>query len=168
MHRSVAHRTQHRALGRDAAYPTRLEHWRRVAVGACEQCGRVQIPRIAPPKTLSGWLETAPGGARYLLDPEAADGFDGARGGTTARGVVLLIGPEGGLSPAERARTYAVGFRGVRLGPRVLRTETATVAALTALQLLWGDLMGGDLAGDPDGDTKPERPAGSVALDFAR
>ncbi len=86
---------------------------------------------------------------------------------------MLLIGPEGGLSPAERARTYAVGFRGVRLGPRVLRTETATVAALTALQLLWGDLMGGDLAGgdlaeDPDGDTESERPAGSVALDFAR
>lgn len=120
---------------------SRRAHWQRVAIGACEQCGRVCVPEIAPPQTPASWLEATPPGTRWLLDPLAPAGC--APGDAAPEHVLLLIGPEGGLSRAEREQAHAAGFRPVRLGPRVLRTETATVAALTALQLMWGDLGGG-------------------------
>jgi len=120
----------------------RLAHWRAVAVSACEQSGRVRVPEIGAPQTLAQWLDTAPAGLRWLLDPQAAEG-PAAGEAPAGDGVVLLIGPEGGLSPAEIECARGAGFRGIRLGPRVLRTETATVAALTTLQLQWGDLATG-------------------------
>lgn len=116
----------------------KLEHWAGVIASACEQCGRATLPELRPLQPLEAWLAQAPAeGLRLTLDPLAARGLrecqpDGA--------VTLLVGPEGGLSPEEITHAKARGFEGVRLGPRVLRTETAGVAALAALQALWGDL----------------------------
>lgn len=115
----------------------RLDHWRGILIGACEQSGRRRLPQLATATTFSDWLSTHAGGG-LLLDPEAdrpltALPAPGAR-------ITLLIGPEGGLSPRERASARARGFEGVRLGPRILRTETAPLAAIAVIQALWGDL----------------------------
>ena len=116
----------------------KLEHWAGVIVSACEQCGRATLPVLHPLKSLEAWLAEPPGAdLRLTLDPLAARGL---RDLALTRAVTLLVGPEGGLSPEEIAASTARGFEGVRLGPRVLRTETAGVAALAALQALWGDL----------------------------
>jgi 16S rRNA (uracil1498-N3)-methyltransferase len=117
----------------------RLNHWRRVVIGACEQCGRNRLPIIREPLELHAWLMGCPDpGLRLVLDPLAGQGLkdisynDGA--------ITLLIGPEGGLSPQEIALTEQADFIRARLGPRIMRTETAGVTALAALQTLWGDL----------------------------
>lgn len=115
----------------------KLEHWRQVAISACEQCGRNRLPLINPPLALQEWLTTVDSASRWVLAPSV-------QGGPTAAlpappSVALLIGPEGGLSVAEIAQAEAAGFKPWQLGPRVLRTETAPVAALAALQLLYGD-----------------------------
>ncbi len=129
-------RTQVKLEGR--RLDRRLAHWRGVIVAACEQSGRVRVPELAPPLDLAAWCRARRSDQLGLvLDPAAEAGLrslDG-RGG----GILLLSGPEGGLEPEEIDRALAAGFSGVRLGPRVLRTETAAVAALSALQLLWGD-----------------------------
>ncbi|RTL05170.1 MAG: 16S rRNA (uracil(1498)-N(3))-methyltransferase [Lysobacterales bacterium] len=119
----------------------RLAHWRAVIVAACEQCGRNRLPVLAAPLRIEALLaETAAGdgGLRLVLDPLAQHGL---RALAPPPGpVTLLVGPEGGLAEAELAAATAAGWQGVRLGPRVLRTETAGVAALAALAALWGDL----------------------------
>lgn len=119
----------------------RLAHWRAVIVSACEQCGRNRLPVLATPLRIEALLaETAAGdgGLRLVLDPLARHGL---RALAPPPGpVTLLVGPEGGLAEAELAAATAAGWKGVRLGPRVLRTETAGVAALAALAALWGDL----------------------------
>ena len=119
----------------------RVAHWRRVAESACEQCGRNRPPRVDPPATLPAVLagDPPPGAVRLLLSTAATDGIDLPRQPRPA-GVELLIGPEGGFSAAEAALARDAGFRGVSLGPRVLRTETAAIAALALLQAAWGDL----------------------------
>jgi 16S rRNA (uracil1498-N3)-methyltransferase len=116
---------------------TRLQHWRKVARGACEQCGRNVVPKIDEPVELDRWMVEREG-LRLFFDP---------RGGTSLKGlppptgtVSLLSGPEGGFSDAERGRVRDAGFTPVCLGPRILRTETAVLAALAAIQILWGDL----------------------------
>jgi 16S rRNA (uracil1498-N3)-methyltransferase len=116
----------------------RLAHWRAVAVAACEQCGRNRVPEVAPVAALMGWLPGAAGAAAgFVLAPEAGTGL---RALPPPEGpVTLLVGPEGGLDPEELAAARSAGFQPVRLGPRVLRTETAGLAALAALQALWGD-----------------------------
>jgi len=116
----------------------RMDHWRGVAISATEQCGRDRVPAIQTPVALADWLGESYEGLRLVLAPDADAGVQGL--GERAQQVRLLIGPEGGLSEAELERARAGGYRGLRLGPRVLRTETAAVAALTALQTLWGDL----------------------------
>lgn len=117
----------------------RLHHWRGIVAGACEQSGRNRLPTVLELIQLRTWLDScAQQGARLVLDPSAEQGL-----GTLTRpvgAVTLLIGPEGGLSPSEIAMSAAAGFTGIRLGPRIMRTETAGVAALAALQVLWGDL----------------------------
>lgn len=120
----------------------RLEHWQRVAVGACRQCGRNRLPEIAPITALEDWLATPPVGLRLVLTPRADDRLTdfAPAGATVADPVTLLVGPEGGLTDQETAAAASAGFRRVRLGPRILRTETAAVAGVTALQTLWGDL----------------------------
>ncbi|MFB1487444.1 MULTISPECIES: 16S rRNA (uracil(1498)-N(3))-methyltransferase [unclassified Thiocapsa] len=115
----------------------RLDHWRGILIGACEQSGRRRLPHLAAAATTSDWLSKHAGGG-LLLDPAAVRPLTAlpAPGAT----VTLLIGPEGGLSPRERASARARGFEGVRLGPRILRTETAPLAAIAVIQALWGDL----------------------------
>lgn len=122
----------------DERWLKKVQHWRGIIIGACEQCGRNRLPELRDPATLSDWLNrSSEAGSRWLLDPLAEAGLrelDAPNGRAT-----LLIGPEGGLSVEEIQRARAAGFVGVRLGPRVLRTETAGVAALAAVQTLWGD-----------------------------
>jgi len=118
----------------------RAAHWHNVVVSACEQSGRATVPSVAMPSALAQALLTLPAGARHLLlDPDAAQGLrDVEVAASTA--VVLAIGPEGGWSPHDLALLGAAGFAGIRLGPRVLRTETAGLAAIAALQSRYGDL----------------------------
>lgn len=116
----------------------KIQHWRGIVVGACEQCGRNRLPELRQPLPLADWLpQPAETGPQLLLDPLAERGLRGLEPPTGT--ITLLIGSEGGLSSAEIARARAAGFVGVRLGPRTLRTETAGVAALAAMQALWGD-----------------------------
>ena len=117
----------------------RVAHWQAVAVAACEQCGRNRVPEIAPVMPLGSWLGCAAaqnGAARLILSPRSSANL---RSLPAPREVVLLAGPEGGLSPREQEDAQRAGFSPVRLGPRVLRTETAAVAAIAAMQMLWGD-----------------------------
>ncbi|MCP5152471.1 MAG: 16S rRNA (uracil(1498)-N(3))-methyltransferase [Ectothiorhodospiraceae bacterium] len=116
----------------------RTDHWQALASGACEQSGRVRVPVVEAPVGFGAWLDAGVPGTGVLLDPAAELG---PRDLPAPQGVLtLLVGPEGGLAPAERTAALERGFTGIRLGPRVLRTETAAVTALAALQLLWGDL----------------------------
>jgi 16S rRNA (uracil1498-N3)-methyltransferase len=119
----------------------KLAHWRGIAIAACEQCGRARVPAVAEPRTFDSWIAEPPGGgARLLLSPDAeAPLFAAARGATA---VELLVGPEGGLDAGEREAALAAGYRACRLGPRILRSETAAIAALAVLQAVAGDLGG--------------------------
>jgi len=124
-------------LKQAARLENKLRHWRRIAVSACEQSGRVLLPDLHPPETLPEWLQGSRPGLRLLLDP----GGESALGShPAATRVTLMIGPEGGFSPQELALAAESGYEAVRLGPRVLRTETAPVAALAVLQYRYGDL----------------------------
>lgn len=115
----------------------RTEHWRSVAASACEQCGRNRVPAVAGIEPLEAALARPANGAlRLMLAPGATCTLDAL---PAARQVELLVGAEGGLDSREVAAAQAAGFIGVRLGPRVLRTETAGLAAMAALQALWGD-----------------------------
>lgn len=121
----------------------RLAHWRGVVVSACEQCGRACVPEVAEPLPLAGALAMAPTqGPRLILDPEGELSFASLDASTLAGTLTLAVGPEGGWSPADREQLRGAGFRGLRLGPRILRTETAGLAAIAALQARFGDLQG--------------------------
>lgn len=126
-------------LERDSA-ARKLQHWRGVAIAACEQCGRARLPAVEPPEPLAAWLARAPahGTRRLLLDPAAGTSLVAAAGGASA--IELLVGPEGGLDEAERRAAAAAGYLPCALGPRVLRSETAALAALAVLQAVAGDL----------------------------
>ncbi len=120
----------------------RRAHWERVCASACEQCGRDRVPPVQAPCTATDWFAALPARAamfplRLLLSPDATHSLrDLAR---PPGAILLLAGPEGGLTPQERANARQCGFHAVRLGPRILRTETAALAALAALHALWGD-----------------------------
>lgn len=114
----------------------RLRHWHSVVISACEQSGRARIPGVAAPRALADALADLPA-TRLLLDPEAAQPLPSRIEGDAC---AIAIGPEGGWSPADIATLEAAGFIGARLGPRVLRTETAGIAAVAALQARAGDL----------------------------
>lgn len=116
----------------------KFEHWRGVLISACEQSGRTRVPTLHPLQRYVDWLDSQTAGPRYLLDPMAARSL--ARTPVPDAPLSLVIGPEGGLSAAEIHAGTRAGCIGVRLGPRVLRTETAGVAALSILQALKGDL----------------------------
>ena len=119
----------------------RTAHWHSVIIAACEQCGRNLLPQVHAPQELSAWLaqmRDTPG-AKFILLPE---------GSTTLHeqpkpqgSVALLIGPEGGFSADEIKMAHLAGFVPIRLGKSVLRTETAVMAGITALQTLWGDFL---------------------------
>ena len=123
----------------------RIEHWRGVAASACEQCGRNHVPPVSGMEKLERWLgQPAEAGCmRLMLSPGASTTLDRLTPPEAGHRVELLIGAEGGLAPEEAVLAEQAGFRAVRLGPRVLRTETAGLAALAAMQCLWGDFSGG-------------------------
>jgi len=117
----------------------RLAHWRAVVASACEQSGRARLPEIVPALPLAAWLDTlaGDGALRLALLPAASRSSRELR--FTAAGGLLVVGPEGGLGERDIGALTAAGFDGLRLGPRILRTETAGLAALAALQALHGD-----------------------------
>lgn len=120
----------------------RLAHWSSVLSSACEQSGRARLPRLAPAMPLADALSALErAGLLLTLDPQGESSIgslDAPAGGRVA----IAIGPEGGWSPRDREQLRAAGLRGLRLGPRVLRTETAGLAAIAALQARFGDLAG--------------------------
>lgn len=124
----------------------RLAHWQGVAVAACEQCGRNRVPLVAEIESLERWLaQPAPENVlRLMLAPGAGQTLAALPRPSVATRIELLIGAEGGLAPEELERAAQAGFVGVRLGPRILRTETAGLAALAAMQCLWGDFCEGE------------------------
>lgn len=130
----VAARSQGRLS--DERQARRLTHWRAVAAAACEQCGRNVVPDVHPLADLHATLDAPRAGASLLLSP---------RGETTLTSLpqvdaaTILIGPEGGLTERERAAALRAGFTALRFGPRILRTETAPLAVIAALQARWGD-----------------------------
>jgi 16S rRNA (uracil1498-N3)-methyltransferase len=116
----------------------RLAHWRQVAVSACEQCGRNRVPQLADIVPFGAALASCGAAQRLMLVP---GGALRVRDLPVPLGdVALMVGPEGGLSPAELAALRSAGFTALGLGPRVLRTETAGLAALAALAACWGDV----------------------------
>lgn len=117
----------------------RVSHWQNVAVAACEQCRRNRVPQVAAPVDLPQFLGevAAQNDIRLMLAPGAELRL--AQMPKPTAGVILLIGPEGGFEDGELAAAASAGFRSLSLGPRVLRTETAAMAAMAALMALWGD-----------------------------
>lgn len=117
----------------------KLEHWQGVAASACEQCGRNRIPKILPVAEMLDWVPHSNKNAmKLVLSPRADRSLRTLPAGS--KPVVLLVGPEGGLSDVEINLAELNGFHGMTLGPRILRTETAGVVALAVVQALWGDL----------------------------
>ncbi|TWT21232.1 16S rRNA (uracil(1498)-N(3))-methyltransferase [Luteimonas marina] len=141
-----AERTEVRLDG--ARMEKRLAHWRSVVASACEQCGRARVPEVADPAAIAAVAAHADSAALKLtLDPAGPHGLSSlalpATGDAGARiAIAIAIGPEGGWSPRDRGQLQAAGFEGLGLGPRILRTETAGLAAIAALQALHGDLRG--------------------------
>ena len=130
--RSVARLTAERAA-------KRIEHWQQVAISACEQCGRNLLPKLHAPLDIMVWLQQMQktADAKFILLPQGAVSLHAQ---AKPRGkVVLLIGAEGGFTQAESDAALHCGFIPIRMGARVLRTETAAIAGLAALQTLWGD-----------------------------
>ena len=128
--RSVVRLAGERAARREA-------HWRRVVVAGCEQCGRNRVPELRPTAAFRDWAAQPSAAARWMLSPGVGESLAGRE--APAGPVELLVGPEGGLSEREVDIAQTVGFQPLSLGPRVLRTETAPLAALAAMQALWGD-----------------------------
>ena len=115
----------------------RVAHWQGVVASACEQCGRNQVPSVATPLSLVNWLGKQTDVRMLFLSPIAESRLADLPAPTTTD--CLIAGPEGGFEADEIAALHAAGAIPVRLGPRVLRTETAALAALAAMQTLWGD-----------------------------
>lgn len=117
----------------------RVGHWRSVAIAACEQSGRNVLPEIHAPQDFAAWLAAAQGnaGSKFILLPEGGMALHDQP--APANDVVLLIGPEGGFRAEEALAAQQCGFVPIRMGARVLRTETAAIAGIAALQTLWGD-----------------------------
>ncbi len=136
-----AERTEVRLDG--ARLEKRIAHWRSVVVSACEQSGRARIPALAMPSALGAAAATLGDDmCRLMLDPggeHAPATLALPEGGSVA----IAIGPEGGWSPRDRETLRVAGFAGLRLGPRILRTETAGLAAIAAMQACFGDLSSG-------------------------
>ncbi|MDW7534799.1 MAG: 16S rRNA (uracil(1498)-N(3))-methyltransferase [Candidatus Nitrotoga sp.] len=119
----------------------RVQHWVGVAIAACEQCGQNTLPKIHPPLEFSAWCATLANipDKKFILLPEAVTTL--SQQPKPQGPVILLIGPEGGFSAEETQLAQQVGFTPIRLGARILRTETAAMAGMAALQTLWGDFI---------------------------
>lgn len=116
----------------------KLKHWQQIATSACEQCGRNRVPLVHPPQALEQWLAAVQADVKLVLHHRAGTATPPA---TSPRSIALLVGPEGGLSASEITAAELAGFNPLQLGPRVLRTETAPLAAIAILQARWGDMI---------------------------
>lgn len=129
----------------------RMKHWQQVVISACEQCGRNRVPQVLPLISLPHWLgsqiderkNSSDGGPPpnpcFMLSPSAQKGLHDFREPSATAAITLLVGPEGGFAPEEEAAALVAGFIPLRLGGRILRTESAALAAVAAMQALWGD-----------------------------
>ncbi|MDT8364226.1 MAG: 16S rRNA (uracil(1498)-N(3))-methyltransferase [Nitrosomonas sp.] len=123
----------------------RQRHWQRIIISACEQCGRNKIPRLLPLLTLTGWLEqkrkelASPHKRNLVLSPNASLRLAQLPVPGRDEDTTLLIGPEGGFTTEENEAVRLAGFLAIQLGKRILRTETAALAAIAAIQSRWGD-----------------------------
>lgn len=117
----------------------RVEHWQNVAISACEQSGRAFVPKVLAPLSLEAWLAQNPydNTTRILLNPVGAKSLSEIQ--KPAAAIELLIGAEGGLSSGEIELACSQHFQSIVLGPRILRTETAALTAISVMQSLWGD-----------------------------
>jgi len=116
----------------------RMQHWQSTIISACEQSGRNRLPLLHAPLALEQWLNNIEASCKLVLDPCASHSLPQLP--KPEKNIALLIGPEGGLSDAEIERSLKSGFTAIRLGPRILRTETAGLVVLSSVQQLWGDL----------------------------
>lgn len=118
----------------------RRNRWQEIAIAACEQCGRNIVPKIMAVKTLTNVLQQLPPADKYLLlSPQGK--LKLGKITDKPKKIVLLIGAEGGFSPAENTAACQAGFISITLGKRILRTETASIATIASIQTLWGDFM---------------------------
>lgn len=115
----------------------KLQHWQQIAISACEQCGRNRVPTINALSIADDWAKTVKAERKLVLHHRTEQSIDAT---LTIASAALLIGPEGGLSKREIKAAEQCGFAALQLGPRVLRTETAPLAAITLLQHSWGDM----------------------------
>ena len=116
----------------------RIRHWQGVIVSACEQCGRASLPKLLPPQPFANWIDNDTSDTmRLMLQPDSHQVLAELERPTGS--ITLLVGPEGGMNIDERTYASANGYIGLRLGVRILRTETAALAALAGIQVLWGD-----------------------------
>ena len=126
--------------------PDRIEkraaHWRQIAISACEQCGRVRIPAVSPPQPFEQWVQSVAAEQKWVLHCGNHGATQSGASKEAPADAALLIGPEGGLTDQEVSRACENSFGVLRLGPRVLRTETAPVVALSALSVYWGEMPG--------------------------
>ncbi len=118
----------------------RLQHWQAIIIAACEQSGRNVLPQLHAPRPFDDWCRAVHAEMKLILDPRQNRQLASLARPQSA--VLLTVGPEGGFSEQEIDQARAEGFTGLGLGPRVLRTETAALATLAAVQTLWGDLAG--------------------------
>jgi len=117
----------------------RIEHWQAIAIHAAEQSGRSVVPLITPIFSLTAWLQQNPAGLRFVLSPHVSEKLP-QNPADLPSSITILIGPEGGLSEPEIDQAVQQGFKPLNVGPRVLRTETASIVALSLLQARFGDL----------------------------
>jgi 16S rRNA (uracil1498-N3)-methyltransferase len=115
---------------------SRMAHWRKVTISACEQCGRARLPELRPPLDLAGWVASNAEGLRLVLAPGDHPPLSGQE---VREAVEILVGPEGGFEEQEMELLLRSGVKAVSMGPRILRTETAGPAALAILQAIAGD-----------------------------
>ncbi|MEM8561164.1 MAG: 16S rRNA (uracil(1498)-N(3))-methyltransferase [Pseudomonadota bacterium] len=122
---------------KDDRLTKKLHHWQKISASACEQCGRNRLPNIQPPVAIEQWIGAADASVKLVLHhlATATSAVDEA-----PSSIALLVGPEGGLSDDEIDRAHQADFRAMSLGPRIMRTETAPIAALAILQSHWGDM----------------------------
>lgn len=115
----------------------KLSHWKKIIVSACEQSGRCVIPELQPVTSYLHTMQTTRAGCKLILDPASTTGLNDIK--NPGEEIYIIAGPEGGLTETEIALAYGMGFKGIHLGPRILRTETAGPACIASIQALWGD-----------------------------
>ena len=116
----------------------RVQHWQQIVNSACEQCGRSRVPKVEDLQEINLWLPASGPGMKFILHHSAMEGI--SKFNEQNPPITLLVGPEGGFSDQELAAAQQAGFIPLQLGPRILRTETAALVALSVLQAKWGDL----------------------------